>query len=323
MLFTAKLVFGCDLLCCYSGLILKINLKQLETFVWVADLGNFRHVAQRLNTTQPNISARISALEATLGEPLLDRNAVPVRLTAKGADLLVYARRVLRSMEDFLEAADESSLFDGVLRLGVTEMIVNSWLREFLLAFKQRYPDILVELTVDLSSIIETQLLERAIDLAFQSGPFKSPMPGDHDLGLYPMIWVAAPDIADKLPDKIKLDHLVAYPIITHAKVTHTYRELSEYFAKRQDLKMRLTSCGNLASSVQMTLDGFGVSPMLLPLVNDHLADGSLVKLNFNWHPTPLSFHARYEQSRASKPIIHAAQMAESISQSYLSNLQS
>ena len=47
---------------------LNFNLKHLEAFVWVADLGSFRKAADRLNTTQPNISSRIAALETALDE---------------------------------------------------------------------------------------------------------------------------------------------------------------------------------------------------------------------------------------------------------------
>ena len=50
----------------FNSHFLNFNLEQLETFVWVADLGGFRKAAARLNTTQPNISSRISALEIAL-----------------------------------------------------------------------------------------------------------------------------------------------------------------------------------------------------------------------------------------------------------------
>jgi len=46
----------------------SLNYKRLETFVWVASLGSFRKAAERMHTTQPAISARISALESELGE---------------------------------------------------------------------------------------------------------------------------------------------------------------------------------------------------------------------------------------------------------------
>ena len=140
---------------------MKFNLKQLEAFVWVADLGSFRGAADRLSTTQPNISSRIAQLEKLLNVSLMERDAGSVRLTSRGQDLLVYARRVLQSADQFLEATEQNALVDGVLRLGVTEMIVHTWLREYLRVLRDRYPNIVVELTVDLSANIEKELYRR------------------------------------------------------------------------------------------------------------------------------------------------------------------
>ena len=79
---------------------MKLSLKQLEAFVWVADLGSFRKAADRLNTTQPNISSRIATLETLLGQTTMERDAGSVRLTSKGTQLLIHARKVLRAVDD-------------------------------------------------------------------------------------------------------------------------------------------------------------------------------------------------------------------------------
>lgn len=99
---------------------MKINLKQLEAFVWVADLGSFRKAADRLNTTQPNVSSRIALLEGAMKRKLMERDAGSVRLTSKGIQMLDYARKVLQAADAFSDAAAEPSLIDGTLRLGVT-----------------------------------------------------------------------------------------------------------------------------------------------------------------------------------------------------------
>ena len=78
---------------------MKINLKQLEAFVWVADLGSFRKAADRLNTTQPNVSSRIALLEGAMKRKLMERDAGSVRLTSKGIQMLDYARKVLQAAE--------------------------------------------------------------------------------------------------------------------------------------------------------------------------------------------------------------------------------
>jgi len=89
---------------------LNFSLKQLEAFIWVADLGSFNKAADRLNTTQPNISSRISTLETALNVTLMERDAGSVRVTSKGQELLKHAREVLQKSEALLVAADETLL---------------------------------------------------------------------------------------------------------------------------------------------------------------------------------------------------------------------
>ncbi len=81
---------------------IKFTLKHIEAFAAVADFGSFRRAASHLNTSQPNISSRIAQLEAVLGVTLMDRDAGSVRLTAKGRDLLVSARRLMGAAEAFV-----------------------------------------------------------------------------------------------------------------------------------------------------------------------------------------------------------------------------
>ena len=293
---------------------MKISLKQIETFVCVADLESFRRAAARLNTTQPNISSRIASLENILGTSLMDRDAGSVRLTARGKELLVHARRVLRSMEEFVEAVDDSALFDEVLRLGVTELVVHTWLREFLQEFKERYPNTSVELNVDLSANLEKELEDQTIDLAFQSGPFRRRMTGNLSLGGFPMVWVSSADSNLHALDEVSFDDLAKFPIITHARNTRLYEEVIEHVALRPDQKVRIVPCSNLQACVQMTIDGFGVSALLKPLVEKDIAAGNLHPINYHWVPDDLEFYARYDDAKASNVIKRAAELARTIS---------
>jgi len=122
-----------------------LNLKQLEAFVWAIDLGSFSKAASRLNTTQPNISIRVRSLEEALKVQLLERDAGSVRLTARGKELLSHARAVLSSVDDLVAASGDASLREGTLRLGVTEMIVHTWLQDFLKALHEQFPNIHVD----------------------------------------------------------------------------------------------------------------------------------------------------------------------------------
>lgn len=298
---------------------MNLNLKQLQAFVWVSDLGSFRKAADRLNTTQPNISARISALEAALKTSLMERDAGSVRLTSKGTELLEHARRVLRATENLIEASDQAAVFNGTLRLGVTEMIVHSWLRDFLKHLKALLPNLTVELTVDLSMNLEKELLSRSIDLALQNGPFNRQTTGSTDLGAYPHIWVASPSLKLHELERVSLENLAQQPILTHARDTKLFEEVAAHFASRNDLGARLVPSSNLAACLHMTVNGMGVATLPAAMVSGELATGELVRIEYDWIPENLHFLARYDADRTPLFVARAAELAGDVAARFLS----
>ncbi|MEM7268340.1 MAG: LysR family transcriptional regulator [Pseudomonadota bacterium] len=291
-----------------EGLTLAPNLKQIEAFVAVADLASFRRAADRLNTTQPNISARISAMEGLLGFRLMDRDAGSVRLTPKGEALMPAARQVLSSVDNLVAAAGDDRLFTGVIRLGVTEMIAHTWLGAFLKALQARFPNVLVELSVDLSVNVGDALFRRGIDLALQNGPFERQASGQLALGAYPMVWVAAPELGAK--GRLSLNDLTAMTILTHAKGAPQHDELIAHLAEHDMTDARLATSTNLAACQQMTMDGLGVACLPRPMAAEALASGRLVEVDYPWIPKDLEFAARYDADLAPSYVRAAAQIA-------------
>ena len=296
---------------------MNLNFKHLETFVWVADLGSFRRAASRLNTTQPNISSRIAALEAILGVTLMIRDAGSVRLTHRGQELLVHARQVLNAAEMFIEASGEKAMFEGMLRLGVTEMVAHTWIREFLKKFKEAYPNTQVELTVNFSAALEDELADRSIDIAFHSVPFTRRTTGNHDLGTYPFVWVASPALGLHHSNKVTAEDLARFPILTHARNTVSHSEVEHHFSSRPDLRAKLVPSSHMAACVQMAVDGLGVSAPLASMVKKELSDGSLIQLNYDWVPERLHFFARYDAQSSSSVVKKAAEFACEVSHKF------
>lgn len=297
---------------------MSLTLKQLEAFVSAADLGSFSKAAMRLNTTQPNISLRIASLETALGTSLMERDAGSVRLTARGRDLLVYARRVLRTTEDLKLASENAASLEGVLRLGVTEMVVHTWLSDFLQRLTETFPGIAVELTVDLSVTLDKDLADRTLDLAFQSGPFSHPTSGSEDLGTYPLTWVASPPVAEKLTGKVSLDDLLAFPILTHAKNTQPFAEVDAHLRQATGTVPRVVPSNNLSACLHMTAKGMGIATLLHAMVVEEMSSGRLVEIDYAWKPKPLSFFARYDAERAPKFVSVAAGLARDVAAGFL-----
>ena len=85
-----------------------MNLRYLQTFISVAEVGSIARVGTRLNVSQPAASRQILALEAELGVHLFDRIGRRLRLTAEGEDLLRLADgEVRRNLKPTLLDVDE------------------------------------------------------------------------------------------------------------------------------------------------------------------------------------------------------------------------
>lgn len=296
---------------------MNLKLAQLEAFVWVADLGSFRKAAERLSTTQPNISSRISMLEQLLDATLMQRDAGSVRLTSKGQELLEHARQVLNSVDRLVDAAGHAALYEGVLKLGVTEMIVHTWLRQYLKTLKDRYPNILVELTVDLSVNLKKELFSRSIDLAFQSGPFERQTSGQENLGTYPWIWVASPELALQTKGQLSTEDLMQFPVLTHARDTRPFEDVAAHFRTRRNLPVRLVPSSNLAACLHMTIDGMGIATLPAAMVDASLVAGQLYQIDYEWVPDSLQFLARYDAERSPLFVAKAAHLAREIAGQY------
>jgi len=265
----------------------QITLKQLEAFAFVVDTGTFRAAATALGTTQPNISSRISALEAALDVTLLYRDAGSVSLTEKGRDLLVLTRNILRGGENLLEAAGRQDLIDERLRLGVTELVACTWLQTFLRLLRQEYPNLRVELEVDLSHKIEERLREGRINLALQNGPFAFQATGEQALAKEPYVWVANTDLAGELAGGTSVARFFDKAVLTHARHTSAAHALHELAATQGYDAGKIIHSSALSACLPMVNEGLGVALLPQSLVSEEMKNGRLKPLNSDWIAPP------------------------------------
>jgi len=151
------------------------DFKAIETFMWVVTLGSFRGAAHKLNTTQPAISQRIAQLEREVGVKLLQRDRRMVLPTPSGRQLMVYAEKLIGLRSEMLAVVGARSAMRGVLRLGVAETIVHTWLSQLIKSVNQAYPNLSLEIEVDITSNLRTRLMAQEIELAFLLGPLTAP----------------------------------------------------------------------------------------------------------------------------------------------------
>ena len=100
-----------------------MDIKNLTTFVHVAELGNFSRAGERLGYSQPSISVQIRQLEEELGFRLFDRIGHAVRLTDKGRETLRYAQEVLRLCQQMTLSSPEEAKKDVLIRLATSDSL--------------------------------------------------------------------------------------------------------------------------------------------------------------------------------------------------------
>ncbi|MGX2998177.1 LysR family transcriptional regulator [Streptomyces sp. JNUCC 64] len=147
------------------------DLGALELLLAVARLGSLGRAARELGITQPAASGRIRAMERRLGVALVDRSPRGSRLTAAGALVTDWARRVVEAAEAFDAGAQAlRDRRDSRLRVAASMTIAEYLFPGWLIALRARRPDTAVSLLAGNSAVVAERLLSGAADLGFVEG---------------------------------------------------------------------------------------------------------------------------------------------------------
>lgn len=144
-----------------------MDLRRLEIFTKVAELGSFSRAAEALFLTQPTVSEHIRALEDELGVPLLDRLGRGTTPTRAGQLLLGYAKRMLALGREARQAMDQfQGRMLGELVIGGSTIPGEYVLPALVGRFKRKYPDISVCLLIGSSQQVSDWAEEGRVEVA-------------------------------------------------------------------------------------------------------------------------------------------------------------
>jgi DNA-binding transcriptional LysR family regulator len=124
-----------------------MELRHLKYFVAVAAELHFGRAAEKLHIAQPPLSQQIRNLEDDLGVKLFDRSRRKIQLTSAGSHFLKEAKQVLLHVEHAAEAARKiQSGQTGHLVVGFVGSVIHTFLPEGLRLFRERFPEVELEL---------------------------------------------------------------------------------------------------------------------------------------------------------------------------------
>lgn len=150
----------------------ELALHQLHAFTVLAEELHFGRAADRLGIAQPPLSQQIRRLELKVGHQLFSRGPGPVKLTAAGHELLPAAQRALAEVAHGLDAARRTgSGATGRIRIGFAASLALTVLPELLRSYRDRYPDVDLELREMTTTPQLKALREHTIDIGLLREP--------------------------------------------------------------------------------------------------------------------------------------------------------
>ena len=148
------------------------TLAGLRAFVAVAEKRHFGSAATTLGVSQSTLSQSLAALEAGLGNHLVERSTRRVSVTPEGVQLLPLARAVIDAAEAFTAAAaGASDPLQGNMRLGLIPTVAPYVLPAVLAGLAQRLPALTLRVVEDQTERLLASLRDGALDAALISLP--------------------------------------------------------------------------------------------------------------------------------------------------------
>lgn len=173
---------------------MRPTLRQLQYFVAIAETGRFGEAARQLNVSQSALSAQVADMEAGLGILLIERGRHGALLTPAGEQLLSRARRILTEVQEFRNAARQSTDgLSGRIQLGVLPSIGPYLLPVVVRPLHQKYPALRLVVREERTSDLEKGLDEGRLDTIISTDT------GNEEAVFLPLfreqLWIcAAPD---------------------------------------------------------------------------------------------------------------------------------
>jgi LysR family nitrogen assimilation transcriptional regulator len=259
-----------------------MDLKQLEYFVRVAELGSFTRAAGALNIAQPALSRQVRLLEVELRQNLLLRNGRGVTTTEAGKLLLEHGRGILHQVERAREDLGRiGGALAGRVALGLPPSVAKMLAVPLTRAFRKQLPNAALSITEGLTVAMQDALLTGRLDIALLYNPPARPELSTLPLTEEELFLIAPQGPAKQRPPKgaVTLKAVSELPLVIPSRPN----------AIRMIVETEMAGIG-CKPQIALEIDGVGA---ILDLVADGAGHAILSRHALATVPRPDAFVAR------------------------------
>lgn len=142
-----------------------MELRNLITFIHVAELGSFTKAAEQLGYSQSTVSFQIKQLEEELGCLLFERINHTITLTERGHELVSYAHKVRVLTDEIRENLSEEEVLSGNIHIVTPDSVCDDMINSDYIEFHRKYPSISIRFTTGDSALMLDMLDHNEADV--------------------------------------------------------------------------------------------------------------------------------------------------------------
>ena len=258
-----------------------MEIRNLITFVQVAELNSFTKAAKALDYSQSTVSFQIKQLENELDCLLFERINHTISLTEKGKELLAFARRIRYLTDEFNQKLSGSSELKGFLRIVTADSLCEDMILTNYLDFHKKYPGISLRYipadTEAMFSILDSNEADIMVSLDRHTYHHDYIIAKEEPVEVHFVTSADSPYATDK---ELSLSDIAEFPMILTEQGIG-YRRILEEFMTRENLSLEpIMEIGRTDVIVAMLERGVGVSFLPDFVTRKKVEEGTLTYLN-------------------------------------------
>lgn len=258
-----------------------VEIKNLLTFINVAELNSFTKAAKALNYSQSTVSFQIMQLEKELDCLLFERINHTLKLTDRGRDLLEYAQQMCRLTDEFEQRRHEHQELRGTVHVVTSDSIGEEMMFRHYIGFNTLYPGISLRLSTAGTSRMFVMLDQNEADIVLTL-----------DRHVYRNDYVIVRERKEEVHfvtgrnsplagrEQIFIEELLNYPFYLTEKGIGYRAVIDDLFAKRSVEIQPVLEISRTDILTAMLVRGNGISFLPDFVTEEKVRDGSIVRLN-------------------------------------------
>lgn len=258
-----------------------MDLRALNIFIEVAELGSFTRAAEKLGYSQPTISFQIKQLEKEMGVPLFDRIGHTVSLTDAGRDALSYAQTICHISQEMVLGSAGRREASGLLRIGMADSLCEPLIGREFEAFRSCYPKVSLQIvtgdTGELLSYLDHNEADMICTIDDRVYDTNYRIADEEEVGVH-FVVSSRSDLAGK--QEVVVDELLERPFLLTEKGMSYRRVMDEKLARDSRNIQPVLETGRADLICSLVEQNMGVGFLPDYVTEDGVKTGKLVRLN-------------------------------------------